>query len=435
MLKFLPLIWAIILCCSRNGYSQQSDYYNNNYLRYEDHVYNKNIRSVRLHRDEWEFAPPIIRLNSEEKLRLLFDDLDAVVKNFKYTIVHCSATWQPSDRVMQSEYIKGFYDDPILDYSFSKNTIQPYVHYELLFPTENVMPAISGNYILKVYPEGDPDNPILTRRFLVAEERVNIITDIHRATIIEDQNHMQEVDFIIQTANYPIANPFQDLKVVIQQNDRWDNAIFGLQPLFVKSNELTYDHDHDNLFQAGNEFRQFDIKSLRWHSEFVNRIETDSLHRYHVWLYPGKSKAYFQYMSDRDINGHYKIDRQESSPSDKETESEYVFVHFTLKADHPAENGNVYVFGELTDWKYEQPYKMQYNEVNKSYEAVLYLKQGYYNYRYVFLEDGKKSADESWAEGSHYETENDYSIYVYYRPITSNYDMLIGTKRVNTFRQ
>lgn len=428
ILLLLPLSLPLF-CLAQTDNNQ---YYEGNFLRYEDFIYKPNIRTVQLQKDDWEFSAPVLKLGSTEKLKLSFDDLDGDSKNYRFTIIHCDANWQPSDRMLPSEYIQGFFDDNINDYQHSKNTIQRYVHYELIFPTENLSPTKSGNYLLKVFMDYEQNDLALTKRFMVVDERVNIIPDVHRPAIIEDYNYKQEIDFSIQTNTYQIINPYQDLKIVLTQNDRWDNAVTKLKPLFVKDNELVYDYDQDNVFPGGNEFRTFDIKSLRWNSEYVKYISSDSAKKDHAYLFPGKKKNFLQYLSDRDINGKFKITRQESSPFASETEAEYVYVHFTLTMKEPVEDGSVYVFGALTDWKYRNENKMHFNKTLSQYEVTLYVKQGYYNYEYVYLKDNEKSGDESYIEGTHYETENDYAIYVYYKPLSSNYDQLIGMKRFNS---
>ncbi|HET7818129.1 MAG TPA: type IX secretion system plug protein domain-containing protein, partial [Bacteroidia bacterium] len=288
----------------------------------------------------------------------------------------------------------------------------------------------SGNYLLKVYLDYDANDLVLTKRFMVVDERVNILADIHHATIVNDYNYKQEIDFSIQTPGYQIINPYNDLKVVITQNDRWDNAITKLKPLFIKNEELVYDYDHDNVFSGGNEFRNFDIKSLHWNSEFVRNMFRDSL-GYHVILFPGKKRSYYQYLSDRDINGKYKITRQESSPNGSVTEAEYVNVHVTLSMEQ-IENGSIYILGGFNNWRYNNDSKMSYNKDLKQYEKILFIKQGYYNYMFTYLKDEEKFGDETLVEGQHYETENEYCIYVYYKPITSNHDQLIGIKRFNS---
>ena len=425
------ILFSTDICFSQKDTGQ---YYDATFLRYEDFVYKKNISTVQLQKSSWEFSAPVIQLGSEEKLRLAFDDLDADNKSYRFTIVHCDANWQPTDRLLQSEYISGFMDDEIIDYQFSKNTTQHYAHYELLFPTENLKPKLSGNYLLKVFLDYDQNNLVLTRRFMVSDNRVEIIPDEHRATILDDYNYKQEVDFTIQTQGYQITNPYQDLKIVLMQNDRWDNAVTKLKPLFVKDNELTYDYDQDNVFPGGNEFRNFDIKSLNIKSEFVEQNSMDSARNYIVDLFPAKSRSFLQYFSDNDINGKFKIVRQESDASFYNVEAEYVYVHFALKMDHPVFDGGIYIFGAFTGWKYSNENKMHYNKALSQYEATLYVKQGYYNYEFMYLKDKEKVGDETFAEGSHWETENDYEIYVYYKPISSNYDQLIGMKRFNSVK-
>jgi len=181
-----------IFCSAEIIFSQE--YFQENFLRYDDYVYKKNIRTVLLSRDDWEFSAPVIRLGTNEKLKLSFDDLDGDSKNYRFTIVHCDAAWNPTSSLLQSEYINGFFDDNILDYSYSANTIQRYVHYQLLFPTENLKPSKSGNYLLKVFIGYDQQDIALTKRFMVLDERVNIVPDIHRARDVLRRREVHYLD-------------------------------------------------------------------------------------------------------------------------------------------------------------------------------------------------------------------------------------------------
>jgi hypothetical protein len=60
------------------------------------------------------------------------------------------------------------------------------------------------------------------------------------------------------------------------------------------------------------------------------------------------------------------------------------------------------------------------------------MKQGYYNYEYAFLKDGTTDGTASYFEGSHYETENDYMILIYYRNPQDRYDRLMGMGMANS---
>jgi hypothetical protein len=260
------------------------------------------------------------------------------------------------------------------------------------------------------------------------------VAQIKPATIIEERNYRQEVDFVISTANYRIVNPYSDLKIVLQQNDRWDNVITGLKPVFAKDKELDYDLGDGNVFDGGSEFRRFDAKSLRYHSEFIADIFLDSASkRYQVELLPDQKRNTRRYTFEADINGKYKVYIQESKDNN-ETEADYIYVHFQLKADEADKDGVFYLFGEMSDWQYKPEFKMRYNSDKQIYECNAYLKQGYYNYEYVYLKDGDKVADQTPVEGTHYETENDYNILVYYREMGTNYDQLIAAKKKNSVR-
>lgn len=407
------------------------DYFTESYIRYENHIYNAHIKTVLLHKEGWELSQAIIKLNSDEKLKLSFDDLDAQLKDYSYMVVHCNANWQPSP-LLPPEYVTGLPDDFITEYKYSRRPLQRYIHYNLIFPNENMNVSKSGNYILKVFENGKQDSLVLTKRFMVVEEKVDITARIKPATTINDRYYMQEVDFSILSNEYIITNPFDDLKVVLMQNHRWDNAISSLQPLYVKDNELEYDYDEENVFTGGNEFRFFDIKDLRYYSEGIARISRDSSVN-HVYLDPSKRRSFKVYLEHRDINGKRLIKIDERG-DDSEIDADYTYVHFSLPYPDLILEGDIYVYGALSDWQFTKECKMKYNYKKRAYETAVYLKQGYYNYMYAFLKDGEKAADETLIEGTHYETENDYTILVYHRSIGDEYDRLIAAEHFNSKR-
>ena|ERR1051326_1756723 len=404
-----------------------------NTLVYNDHVYKKNIATVQLHRTDLEWSSPVISLNSNIKLQLSFDDLDADAKTYGYTFIHCDADWQPSNMLAQ-EYMSGFFDEQISDRKYSMNTLQPYTHYTLQFPTENVQITKSGNYIIEVFTDYDHENFVLSKRFMVVDEKVDLDVQVKPSSNVEERNYKQEVDFVLHANNYRITNPYEDLKVVLMQNDRWDNALTGIKPVFVKDKELDYDLGDGNQFYGGSEFRKVDIKSLRYHTERIAAIHIDSAsQRYYVDLLTDENRSAKRYTNDIDINGRYKIYIQESKLNN-ETEADYIFVHFSLKADSPDKEGMFYLFGEFTDWQYKPEFRMKYNADEHIYECTAYIKQGYYNYEYVYLKDGSSVASEIPAEGTHWETENDYLVLIYNREMGTTWDQLIAVRHKNSVR-
>ncbi len=409
----------------------KDDYFKPDFFRYDNFIYKPFIRTVQLHPQGAELSEPVLRLNSGEKLELGFDDLEGDRKDYSYTFIHCDADWNPSD-ILAMEYIEGFTDDRISYYRHSINTLQKYTHYNLIFPAENMKITKAGNYILKVY-QGSADNAVISRRFMVYDPKVTVLPLVSPATVIEDRNYKQEVDMTISHAGYTINNPYSDLKVVISQNGRWDNAVRKLKPQYVKNEELEYDNDRDNVFTAGNEYRYFDIRSIRQRLERVGSISRDSAKGVNVYLVEDEKRNFKRYSSATDINGKYAIRINEGKYS--EAEADYVNVHFVLKYPAPLEGGSLYVFGALSDWSCQPSFRMNYNKEKGAYECTALLKQGYYNYEYAFIKDGEAAADNTEVEGMHYETENNYYIYVYYREKGTFYEQLIGYRQVNSLRK
>ncbi len=435
MLRTLYLL--VLFCLSPLFYSQppadEDDYVNDNVLRYDDYVYKPNIKSVQFFESSWEYAAPVIPLNGTAQLELDFDDLDGDQKQYTLSFIHCNADWTPSD-LMISEYLSGFFDINIINFSYSMNTFQKYTHYTVLLPQQNLSFTKSGNYLMYVYARGDKKDIALSRRFMVYDNKTTIGSTFRQTIAGDDQYNKQHLDFTISSAGYDITNPFKDLKVTITQNNRWDNAVTNIKPTFLNGQQLTYSLDDASTFNGGNEFRYFDIRSLRFLTEKVKEIYRDDQLKNHVKLYPDELRATKPYLFYNDFNGNFLI-RNSETKGNMDVEADYVYVDFFLPYASPETKGNFYVMGKLTDWRMNRLSKMTYNYTRLGYEAILYLKQGYYNYEYVLSDDSKQGGDETLTEGNHWDTENDYNIYVYHRKFGTYYDQLIGFKKLNSLKR
>jgi len=430
---FLGLAVLIAGYCAAQ---EEEDYVNDNVLKYDDFVYKFNIRTVQFHESSWEYGPAIIGLNSNEQLTLEFDDLDGDQKQYTLAFVHCNADWTPSS-LMMSEYLGGYFEFNILNFGFAMNTYQKYTHYSINFPQQGTQQEVrfllSGNYLMYVYINGDKNNLAFTRRFMVYDRKANINATFRQQTGGEAFTK-QHIDFTIAGAGYDINNPLKDMKVMLVQNNRWDNVITDIKPTFMNNNEFTFSLEDGSTFSGGNEFRFFDIRSMRFVTERVKEIYRDEKLNYHVTLHKDELRATKPYLFYNDFNGNFLIKNREAL-SNVETEADYVYVEFFMPYDNPEAKGNFYIMGKLTDWRMNRNSKMTYNYKRMGYEATLYLKQGYYNYIYVLSNDTKKGGDETITEGSHWDTENDYHIYVYHRQFGTYYDQLIGIKRVNSLKR
>lgn len=419
--QLLCLLFPFISLCQ--------EYFDESFLRYEDFIYRKNIKTVQLFVEGLESSNPLIELNTSSRFVLRFDDLDSEVKEYRYSFIHCDAGWNPST-ISETSFINGMGDNRIENHEISFNSFQKYIHYEILFPDENLNITKAGNYIIKIYEGSDNANLVLTRRFMVLSPKVTIAAEVKRATSLDLENISHEIDFEVIYGNYSLGNPYNDVKTIITQNNRWDNAITNLKPLFIREDRLVYDYNKENTFIAGNEFRRIDFRSFRYMTERVKDI-TFSNNRNHVYLLADKDRSNLRYEFDqKDFNGAYYIMVQEGD--NNTTEADYAYLHFKIPYPTPLHHGNLYIFGALTDWKITREFQMQYNYERLCYEVTLYLKQGYYNYQYAFVNEGKKTADVSVLEGSHIETNNDYAIYVYNYNLSGGYDELVGYKTFNS---
>ncbi len=425
--KFFALI-LILNCRLSIAQPDTLEYFADLPLRYENYVYADNIKSVLLEKAGFRLSEPALFFGSNEKLILSFDDLQGGVSDYSYTFIHCNSDWTPT-QIPVSQYLQGFSDDRIFDYAFSFNTIQSYTHYFLEFPNENLEPLLSGNYIIRIFETGNPEKTIITRRWLYYENKVQIDATVKRATVIADRYSKQEIDFSVNYFSLPVQNPFSEFKVVLQQNSRWDNVIHNLKPLYIKDRLLDYNYEEENTFNGGNEFRTFDTRSYKTPNQYVRGFLEDSS-GIDAYIKDDISRAAYRYSIEDDINGKYLVSMY--AGRDESREADYITVHFKLLMEYPVENGTPYIFGALTDWQLLPEAKLKYDYEKQAYHTELFLKQGYYNYEYVVLTDSNLSADETQIEGNHFETENDYSIMVYYIPPGSRYEQLAAWKRISS---
>ncbi len=428
-LTFLTRLFLIILTVLVSIPATSAQQSQTDSLLYTDHIFADNIKTVQLYKQGWNLSYPIIKLNSDDKLVLGFDLLGNQSESYYYTFIHCDKDWNKSD-IFKNEYLSGFPENPVDDYQASFNTTVNYYHYSLTFPNDMVSFNVSGNYVIVVYPYDDPGKPVLTKRFIVSEDAVQININAHRPLMTSENNTSQQVDFTVDYSGYSIIDPYLNIYSFILQNGRWDNDKRNLKPDFYGNGMLQYNTLSDkNIFPGGNEFRYFDIKSIRYQSEYVKNIDY-AMGKYNVYLYPSENRRFKPYFYWKDFNGKYFIAYQEGKRPD--IEADYVNVYFTLPSEYMIKDGNVYVAGALNDWENNSNNIMTYNPEGKQYECTMLLKQGWYNYIYEFLRKGEKQGVSGLFEGNHYETENDYIVLVYYRSPRDRYDRAIGTAIANT---
>jgi hypothetical protein len=385
----------------------------------ENKIYRPEISTVICYNQQKEQSTPIIKLKSAERLIFSFDDLEGGSKNYWYTIEHYTHDWKPSN-LSPIDYLESFPDDRIVDYAYSSNTLQKYTHYSLTLPTDQIRPKISGNYLLKVYVDGDLSKPVISQRFYVVEDRVNAGLEILPSMQVPLRTSNQKINVsIFHTA--AIQNPAADVKVVLTQNNIPYTANTTTKPSLIKPGELGYRDPYTNDFPAGNEFRKFDIRSLRAKAEHVQEIQRDTINKVLLFTDGVTSGKYVRIF---DENGNFFIRNQDGR--DEHTESDYVQVSFSLKADQNLANKAIYVLGRFNNYSTSPKYKLHYDAASGIYTCNLKLKQGLYDYKYALLDSINGKVNDTAIEGSYFETDNSYQVYVYYKKPGSRWEELIG---------
>ncbi len=406
--------------------STKSSYYEKQ-LRMDDLIYEDNIKSVMLYpvsgQNTDAFQPPIVSLYQYLPLTLEFEELGTTYTNYYAKIVNCTADWTPS-QVPDMQILSEYNEYTINQYNMSSSTYTPFVHYKFNLPKVKQ----SGNYILMVYRDGNQSDFVLTRRFIVYENLINISPRLTMAVNPDVRETHQQLDFVINYPTFNIQN-VNDLKVVVRQNYRWDNAIIDMKPLYIRENEKTLDFqffNNENCFKGYNEFRVFDIRNVRYAALNVEALQHTN-NKLELKLMEDKSKMGRAYELTPDINGRFLLGRAETN--NDPLQADYVKVNFTLKSEKTA--GSVYIIGGLTDWKINKNFLMVYDEASKTYKGQALLKQGYYNYMYALKQDNSNNYDLSFFENSYSVTENVYDILVYFRPFGGLTDKVIGYKTAN----
>ena len=402
---------------------QGSSSYVEKELLFEDHIYEENIKSVTLYPYSGEqrdlLRTVAIPITQDEPVHLSFDELSTESKSYYVKLIYCNANWTESF-VPQVDFIDAFNELLITDYELSNATRVPYTNYRVTIPRLK----LPGNYLIKVYRNKDESDLVLTKRLMVYSDQLRIMGRVSYSNSVQLRNQNQQIDFSIQYGNMELVNPLQNINVMIRQNQRWDNAIYNLKPQFVREAERLLEYNYFNLennFKGGNEFRAFDIRSINFPGQNVGRIINTPVNK-EVFLNIDRTRAGKPYTLIPDINGKFVVDNYDFQ-IDSTSGGDYINVNFSLEAEKIEKD--VYIFGALSNWRLHPDFKMSYNTTSKRYEGKALLKQGWYNFAYG-IPDQNGRVNTTFFEGNHFETENEYEIVVYYRPVGSRADLIIG---------
>ncbi len=381
-----------------------------------------NIKSLQVLSPDNSQLLPVISLNSNNKLVVKFDNLDISQPRLRYRLIHCNADWTKSE-LTEIDFLSGFNDNMIDNYKFSNNTLVNYIHYDLELPNRDINFKVSGNYALFVYDEYSPQINILMACFSVLEPNVKIDASVTGNTDIDFNKKHQQLKIEVDHKNIPIQDPDEDIKLLVRQNTRLDNIVDNVKPSYSNSDKLIYDHNKSLIFEAGNEYRRFEIVNKQYGGLNVEKVNNNNS-SINALLTTDNLRSNSARFYDKDQNGQYFIKNNDAF--DNDTESDYFLVHFTLNAPFK----DVILEGELSYGSSDIILKTD-NDSGLLKTSVL-LKQGAYNYQYLSSSNNNEELTAEFTEGNYYETENIYSIFVYHRPPGIRYDKLVGFSQVSS---
>ena len=398
---------SLVFICNLNICAQRNE------------ILDKNIASLQVVANNDWLSLPIITLNSNDFVNISFDDLTHEYHRYCYKIEHCEADWQTSSALFESDYIDGFASgNTIDDVQESTNTVQLYTHYNISFPNNKCRPKISGNYRVTIYDENDEKHVVCRAYFMIVEPSMGVHLNVTTNTDIDINGKHQQVEMAVDYGNNIVSNPQTQIKTVVMQNSRWDNAVVNARPQYIKANGLQWIHCKDFIFDGGNEYRKFETLDVTHTTMGLESINWDG-HNYHAWIWTDEPRP--SYIYDKDANGAFLI--RNSDNIDNDINSDYIITHFRLKTPQTADP--IYINGFFTNDRFLPQYEMKWNEKNQQYEGELLLKQGYYSYQYLMMKpEGKLKPVPS--EGNFCQTENTYQALVYFKSNSDRTDRLVG---------
>lgn len=396
-----------------------------------DKVYDSTIHTVLIAPMDRPLDAPVLFLNTREQLQISFDDFKAQYQDYYYTIELVDSAWK-SIEMNDFEYVNGFNQNKITNYSISSIAAQKYFHYQFNFPNNYCSPKLSGNYILKVYVDNSKDKLVFTKRFFVVENSAEINALVQAPFDGAITRSHQKIKLSINIKN--VSNFQNDqLKIKVIQNNRYNDSREVSTPSFIRGNIVEFNNEEALLFPGGNEYRWLDLQNLSLRSDRIASIENHSKLS-NISVKPDFSRADIMYNSFHDLNGGYLIMNTESLQSD--IQNDYASVNFTYvtKDRKPLLDKKLFLVGSITNNILDNNAEMKFDVKQGVYQKILLLKQGYYSYCYILRDRELPNFMDDFVEteGSYTETENNYLVLVYYHAPGTRNDQIIGFLNINS---
>ena len=405
----------------------------NIFAREPDKIYKNYIATAQLYTYGDQTQIPIYTLGGDAKFQLDFDDLEGGYKNYYYTYQLCDYNWKPNDLLQTFDFIKGYTQNRITNYRYSSLSLTKYTHYQATLPDRNSTPSKSGNYLLKIFLDADTSKLVFTKRLLVLDPKSTINAFVAQTVTGDNFLRNQKIRFTATLGDVNSFSAAQQVKAVVLQNNNWNTAQKDIKPTFVRENILDYSSELVANFPAGKEWRWLDLRSFSLQSDRVHHADYSKTFT-NIYLKPDLDRSSERYIYYPDYNGAYNIVTYESiNPF---WQGDYATVHFSFAPPNGIAyvGKDIYLAGQFTGFNLDDKFKMKFNETTGLYETDVFMKQGYYTYTY-YLADKNGGDFNNTLEGNYWETENNYTILIYYKGFMDRVDQLLGAAQINSRRE
>ena len=384
-----------------------------------DGIFAPGFKSLQVRVEGNPLAPPVINMYTPDRIIVEFDEMAEEPRYLRYRLLHCNSDWRPS-QLVETEYLDGFNQADIDNYALSESTLAHYVHYSLAVPDEDMRPTVSGNYLVQVFDEDNPDEVLLQTRFMLNENTASMTSSVTSRTDTDYNNRHQQISLDAGLDGTDVSDPFNDLRLVVVQNGRPDTRRVIDKPLRIGNRSAVYEHLASLIFPAGNEYRRFEMVNVHYPGLGIDHYDFAEPY-YHAIIDTDKIRANDRYEYDEDQSGRYFI--REFNSNYPAVDADYIITHFTLES--PEMPGmEVYLDGDFVQRRRDADSRMVYDRNRGAYVKTMLLKQGLYNYQYLTYPAGESAT--AAIEGDKYETVNEYLMLLYHRPPMSRHDRLIG---------
>lgn len=382
----------------------------------------KEVRTIQVYRTGNETSTPLIRLGSGETITVSFDMLTSNSRPLTAYFYHANRDWKRD--LTPAEYLTTFQREDLLDYSISRVTDVAYTHYTYRFPTQGIDFRISGNYIVRITEQGMEDEVLFERPFFVSEQAMALNIRLDNV-LIAGRGYTSIQPTVQFTPPTTHANAF-DYGVCFVRNDRYQMARCSARTALAVLPDIAFYLEPEDSFQLTPASYFLDLSEIR----VGGRIESTDLSIQPPVVavapdyarFPGTGLAPF-------LNGQTVVDAVVRNVVDPEVSAEYaqVFFRFVPLGEVRA-SGRVVLTGSFNNWVFDEENMMDWNAEEGWYEGAVLLKQGHYEYHYLFDDPRLQEA----ATGAPPQFRNLYTTFVYLADVLLQSDRLLSATGILT---